>query len=54
MLSNKLLTTSTEVVPNAPQMNYVTALLHADGTNGAQNNTFINQTLPLGAGYNVG
>ena len=54
MLSNKLLTTSTEVVPDAPQMNYVTALLHADGTNGAQNNTFINQTLPLGAGYNVG
>ena len=55
MLSNKLLTTSTESTSvDMPQMNYVTALLHADGTNGAQNNTFINQTLPLGAGYNVG
>ena len=27
-----------------PQFNYVTALLHGDGTNGAQNNTFVDSS----------
>ena len=32
------------VVAADPQFNYVTALLHGDGTNGAQNNTFLDSS----------
>jgi hypothetical protein len=32
------------VTPTDPQFNYVTMLLHGDGTNGAQNNTFLDSS----------
>ena len=35
--------TSTSALPD-PQFNYVTMLLHGDGTNGAQNNTFLDSS----------
>ena len=31
-------------LPVDPQFNYVTMLLHGDGTNGAQNNTFLDSS----------
>ena len=34
-------TTQVSGVTGDPQFNYVTMLLHGDGTNGAQNNTFL-------------
>ena len=39
-----------------PQFNYVTMLLHGDGTNGAQNNTFVSEpvVVPSGVGYLAG
>lgn len=35
---------SSGILPKDPQFNYVTMLLHGDGTNGAQNNTFLDSS----------
>jgi hypothetical protein len=43
MLSNKFLSVS-GAAPTDPQFNYVTMLLHGDGTNGGQNNTFLDSS----------
>jgi hypothetical protein len=37
-------TATVSVTPSDPQFNYVTMLLHGDGTNGAQNNTFLDSS----------
>jgi len=41
MLANKLIKGGGAATPTDPQFPYVTMLLHGDGTNGAQNNTFL-------------
>lgn len=41
MLNKKAMAAGNGVIPTDPDFEYVTMLLHGDGTNGAQNNTFI-------------
>jgi hypothetical protein len=43
-LANKLNKGAGAPEPKDPQFNYVTMLLHGDGTNGAQNNTFLDSS----------
>ena len=43
-LANKLNKGSAPAATTDPQFNYVTMLLHGDGTNGAQNNTFLDSS----------
>lgn len=44
MLKNKLLSAMGGSEPSDPYFKYTTLLLHGDGTNGAQNNTFIDSS----------
>jgi hypothetical protein len=43
-LANKLNKGAASAAAKDPQFNYVTMLLHGDGTNGAQNNTFLDSS----------
>lgn len=43
MITNKLMG-GASASPSDPQFNYVTMLLHGDGTNGGQNNTFVDSS----------
>ena len=44
MLGNKFLSVAGAPEPTDAKFNYVTMLLHGDGTNGAQNNTFLDSS----------
>jgi hypothetical protein len=44
MFSSRKTSGPSSVVSGDPQFNYVTSLLHGDGTNGAQNNTFVDSS----------
>lgn len=44
MIGNKFLSVAGAPEPTDAQFNYVTMLLHGDGTNGAQNNTFLDSS----------
>ena len=44
MFSAAIKSGATLAASKDPQFNYVTMLLHGDGTNGAQNNTFIDSS----------
>jgi hypothetical protein len=44
LLAKKLNKGAGTPIPKDPQFNYVTMLLHGDGTNGAQNNTFLDSS----------
>ena len=44
MIGNKFLSVAGASEPTDAQFNYVTMLLHGDGTNGAQNNTFLDSS----------
>jgi len=44
MFSSRKTTNASVALAYDPQFNYVTTLLHGDGTNGAQNNTFVDSS----------